>query len=100
MRNAIILSLLLATTQAQANNCVAEKEQILACEYVLNKAGDLLRMQSDQITALQKQNSTLEEHLDYTVSELAKEKSWYNNVTYIAPLALIAGIILGTQASK
>ena len=91
---AAILALSLTATPALANDRLAD------CEQLLDQADHVINVQADTIQQLDAQRSRLEKELDYTMSELAKEKAWYRDTSIVAPLMFIIGVTAGAYTMK
>jgi hypothetical protein len=95
-----LLSTALLTSQAQATPLTDCNERVRACEEVLTSADKAITALEVTIKRQDAYSKALEEQVALINRRLESESAWYKQPSFITPVAVVLGVVVGAFATK
>jgi hypothetical protein len=95
-----LLSTTLLTSQAQATPLTECTERVRACEEVIASADKAITALEVTIKRQDAYSKALEEQVALINRRRESESAWYKQPSFIAPVAVVLGVVVGAFATK
>lgn len=91
---------MLLTSPVVATPLTDCEQQVAACEEVIAAADKALKAQDVTIKRQDDYSKALEEQVALINKRLEQEGAWYKQPSFVAPLAVVLGVVVGAFATK